>query len=203
MNSKAAVKPKQGLLATPPLPKSLQKVRLTDNARQVLERRYVRRGQNGQPAESVDEMFWRVAYHVAKVEEAWNADVEARAPRVLSCCSRAANSFQIRRLLPARARRWDSWQPALSCPLRTTWDAMPPASSRRCAMQPSFSRPAAATASPFPGSGRTAPSLNLGRGGHWPGRLLARLRPRLRRDRTGRHAARCQYGSAAGRPPRY
>ena len=25
--------------------------------------------QDGGPAETVDEMFWRVAYHVAKVEE--------------------------------------------------------------------------------------------------------------------------------------
>src|SRR5574341_611002 len=70
---------KQGLLPTPPMPKGLSKVQLTDNARQVLERRYVRRGDDGKPAETVEEMFWRVAYHVAKVEEMWNGDVIERA----------------------------------------------------------------------------------------------------------------------------
>jgi ribonucleoside-diphosphate reductase alpha chain len=41
-------------------------------------KRYVRRGDDGKPAESVEEMFWRVAYHVAKVEEQWGADVMER-----------------------------------------------------------------------------------------------------------------------------
>lgn len=68
-----------GLLPTPPLPKGLPNAQLTANARQVLERRYVRRGPDGKPAESVEEMFWRVAYHVARVETAWNGDVLARA----------------------------------------------------------------------------------------------------------------------------
>ena len=70
---------KMGLLPTPPLPKGLPAIQLTENARQVLIRRYVRRGEDGQPAESVEEMFWRVAYHVAKVESQWGQDVEARA----------------------------------------------------------------------------------------------------------------------------
>ncbi|MCX8023637.1 MAG: adenosylcobalamin-dependent ribonucleoside-diphosphate reductase [Thermanaerothrix sp.] len=66
---------KNGLLPTPPLPKDLPAVHLTDNARQVLIRRYVRRGEDGQPVETVEEMFWRVAYHVAKVEEQWGNNV--------------------------------------------------------------------------------------------------------------------------------
>jgi ribonucleoside-diphosphate reductase alpha chain len=70
---------KHGLLPTPPLPDLLTDINLTDNARQVLIRRYVRRGQDGKPAESVEEMFWRVAYHVAKVEDAWDGDVLERA----------------------------------------------------------------------------------------------------------------------------
>jgi len=69
---------KNGLLPTPPLPKGLPKAQLTDNARQVLMKRYVRRGDDGKPAENVEEMFWRVAYHVAKVEEQWGADVHER-----------------------------------------------------------------------------------------------------------------------------
>ena len=69
---------KNGLLPTPPLPKDLPRAQLTDNARQVLMKRYVRRGDDGKPAETVEEMFWRVAYHVARVEEEWGADVHAR-----------------------------------------------------------------------------------------------------------------------------
>ena len=75
MVSKAAAPSKKSLLPTPPLPKKLPKIELTENARQVLMRRYVRRGDDGQPVETVDEMFWRVAYHIAKVEETWGGDV--------------------------------------------------------------------------------------------------------------------------------
>ncbi|HZM20622.1 MAG TPA: ribonucleotide reductase N-terminal alpha domain-containing protein, partial [Anaerolineales bacterium] len=67
-----------GLLPTPPRPDGLPKANLTDNARQVLMKRYVRRGDDGKPAETVEEMFWRVAYHVAKVEEQWEADIQQR-----------------------------------------------------------------------------------------------------------------------------
>ncbi len=70
---------KKGLLPTPALPADLPAVQLTDNARQVLVRRYVRRGDDGKPAETVEEMFWRVAYHVASVEENWQGDVITRA----------------------------------------------------------------------------------------------------------------------------
>lgn len=69
---------KNGLLPTPSMAKGLSKAALTDNARQVLMKRYVRRGDDGKPAENVEEMFWRVAYHVAKVEEQWDADVQER-----------------------------------------------------------------------------------------------------------------------------
>ncbi len=79
MVSKAAAPSKKSLLPTPPLPKKLPKIKLTENARQVLMRRYVRRGEDGKPVETVEEMFWRVAYHVAKVEETWGGDVLERA----------------------------------------------------------------------------------------------------------------------------
>ncbi len=68
-----------GLAPTPPIPGDLPGIELTENARQVLIRRYVRRGDDGKPAETVDEMFWRVAYHIAVVEETWGGDVIARA----------------------------------------------------------------------------------------------------------------------------
>ena len=52
-------------------PVDLPGVELTENARQVLVRRYVRRGDDGNPVETVEEMFWRVAYHIAKAEESY------------------------------------------------------------------------------------------------------------------------------------
>ncbi|MFH2103759.1 MAG: adenosylcobalamin-dependent ribonucleoside-diphosphate reductase [Chloroflexota bacterium] len=66
-------------IPTPTIPSDLSGVELTDNARQVLTRRYVRRGEDGEPVETVEEMFWRVAYHIAKAEQARGADVLARA----------------------------------------------------------------------------------------------------------------------------
>ena len=63
-----------------PLPPDLDRpIPLTDNARTVLRKRYLRRGDDGQPIETEQEMFWRVAYHVAKAEEEFGGDVEATA----------------------------------------------------------------------------------------------------------------------------
>ncbi len=59
----------------PPLPTDLRTVDLSENARTVLTKRYIRRDSSGQPAESVEEMFWRVAYHVAGAEKEWQGDV--------------------------------------------------------------------------------------------------------------------------------
>ncbi|MBA4419921.1 MAG: ribonucleoside-diphosphate reductase, adenosylcobalamin-dependent [Anaerolinea sp.] len=79
MNKQGIDLPSSGLLPTPPIPDHIPAVELSDNARQVLIRRYVRRGADGNPAETVEEMFWRIAYHVARVEATWNEDVETRA----------------------------------------------------------------------------------------------------------------------------
>jgi ribonucleoside-diphosphate reductase alpha chain len=47
---------------------SLESVKLSPNARIVLEKRYLRRSPDGKPAETVEEMFWRVSSHVAQAE---------------------------------------------------------------------------------------------------------------------------------------
>lgn len=62
---------------TPPLPEAFPAVVLGDNARTVLRKRYIRRGQDGQPVESVEEMFWRVAYTIAAAEGVHGSDVFA------------------------------------------------------------------------------------------------------------------------------
>ena len=58
----------------PPLPDEFPTVELADNARTVLMKRYVRRRPDGEPGETVDEMFWRVAYHVAAPELEFDGD---------------------------------------------------------------------------------------------------------------------------------
>jgi ribonucleoside-diphosphate reductase alpha chain len=50
-------------------------IELSENSLAVLERRYLRKGPDGRPVETVEQMFRRVAGHVAAVEEAWGGDV--------------------------------------------------------------------------------------------------------------------------------
>ncbi|MBI5928899.1 MAG: adenosylcobalamin-dependent ribonucleoside-diphosphate reductase [Chloroflexi bacterium] len=59
-----------------PLPADLAKrdIGLTENARTVLKKRYLRRGPDGKPVETVEEMFWRVAYNVALAEKELGGD---------------------------------------------------------------------------------------------------------------------------------
>lgn len=63
----------------PPLPEAARKAVLSDNGQTVLLKRFVRRGQDAQPIESIEEMFWRVGYHVAASERTWDGNVMATA----------------------------------------------------------------------------------------------------------------------------
>jgi ribonucleoside-diphosphate reductase alpha chain len=59
----------------PPLPEGLGRIELSDNGRTVLIKRYLRRGEDGQPIETAEEMLWRVAFHVAEAEKEWGENV--------------------------------------------------------------------------------------------------------------------------------
>ena len=114
------------------MPEDLPKANLTDNARQVLMKRYVRRGDDGKPAETVEEMFWRVAYHVAKVEEQWGGDMSEAHRRILPPTFQQEVFPQLSHLYRRGHARWDSWLPALFYRSPTTWGATAPASSKPC-----------------------------------------------------------------------
>lgn len=51
-------------------------IALSQNSKAVLERRYLRKGADGNPVETVEEMFFRVASHVAASEAESGGDVE-------------------------------------------------------------------------------------------------------------------------------
>ena len=47
---------------------------LTDNAKVVLQKRYLRRGDDGNPIETIEEMFWRVAYNISLAEQDFGSE---------------------------------------------------------------------------------------------------------------------------------
>ncbi len=51
---------------------------LSDNARRVLERRYLRKNDDGRITESPEEMFSRVAKHIAKAEKRYGGDARVK-----------------------------------------------------------------------------------------------------------------------------
>jgi len=58
-----------GLYPTPPIPEDLPSIELSDNSKQILSKRYLRHAHDGSPAETVDGMFWRIAWHVSDTPE--------------------------------------------------------------------------------------------------------------------------------------
>lgn len=58
----------------PRLPEDLGGADIRGNSRTVLHKRYLRKDENGHPDETIDEMFWRVAWHIAGPEVQWGHD---------------------------------------------------------------------------------------------------------------------------------
>ncbi len=52
----------------PPVPEELPTPALSENAQIVLRRRYLARGEKGEPSETPRELFWRVAWSIAQAE---------------------------------------------------------------------------------------------------------------------------------------
>jgi ribonucleoside-diphosphate reductase alpha chain len=51
-------------------------LKLSDNAKTVLERRYLRKDTSGRPIEAAAQMFRRVARHIAQADKTYNADAD-------------------------------------------------------------------------------------------------------------------------------
>ena len=77
----------------PPMPTSVGGIVLSENSYKVLALRFLRKGSDGKPVETPDEMLWRVARHVAHEEATWGNDPEQMAA---SFCGLMAS----RRFLP-------------------------------------------------------------------------------------------------------
>ncbi|MEJ2186698.1 MAG: ribonucleotide reductase N-terminal alpha domain-containing protein, partial [Gemmatimonadota bacterium] len=55
------------------LPEDLPRAEVSDNARIVLARRYLKKDEQGNPTEEPEEMFWRVARVIAEVDASYGA----------------------------------------------------------------------------------------------------------------------------------
>ncbi len=55
------------------------RVEISENSRKVLERRYLQKGPDGRPAETVEEMFWRVSRNIAEAERLYDENADTLA----------------------------------------------------------------------------------------------------------------------------
>jgi len=105
---------------------------LSENAHTVLAKRYLRKGPDGKPVETPDQMFRRVARAIAQPEAEHGSDAAATEEQFYELLS-GLRFFPNSPTFTGAARRWGNWRPALCCRSRTTWAGAATASFRRCA----------------------------------------------------------------------
>ncbi len=54
-------------------------VDISENSRKVLERRYLKKGADGRPDETVEDMFWRVSRNISEAEKIYNEHADTKA----------------------------------------------------------------------------------------------------------------------------
>lgn len=72
----------------PSIPEGLPLPELSENAQIVLKRRYLARDENGDPIETPQELFWRVAWHIAQADAAHDQDPHQAASRYYNLMAR-------------------------------------------------------------------------------------------------------------------
>ncbi len=77
-------------------------LRLSDNAIQVLEKRYLRKDETGKPLEKPEDMFWRVAKNIALMDALYDPAIYAGTPVKGARATRAEASAQ-----PAKGKKLD------------------------------------------------------------------------------------------------
>ncbi|TAN63738.1 vitamin B12-dependent ribonucleotide reductase [bacterium] len=56
-----------------------RRIEINENAKKVLEKRYLKKDLSGKPVESIEDMFWRVASNIAEADRKYNATADVRA----------------------------------------------------------------------------------------------------------------------------
>ena len=163
--------------------------RLSENAYTVLKRRYLRKGPDGEAVETVEQMFHRVASHVAAVEAAWNSDAAATEARFYDLLARL-------RFLPNSPTFMGAGTPLgqlAACFVLPVSDDM----GRQADGIFQTLRNAALIQQTGGGTG-----FAFSRPRHRAGGLYAGVRRGLEHRQPGRGQARREHGGVAGGPPR-
>ncbi|MBI4408992.1 MAG: vitamin B12-dependent ribonucleotide reductase [Gemmatimonadetes bacterium] len=77
MKHTAPVDARPAVEPEPPLPDDLPPADLSDNARIILARRYLRKDESGRPIEEPEQMFWRIARVIAAADAHYGASPKA------------------------------------------------------------------------------------------------------------------------------
>ncbi len=185
----------------------LPSAELSQNARIVLAKRYLKKDESGNPVEDPEEMFWRVASVIASEDAKFGASeeevgalarefyllmtrrlFEPNSPTLMNAGRPLGAALRLLRApgggLALERTFGDLRYPALHWPSSTSRAAAPGSASRDCAPAGDIVKSTTGVAS-------------------GPGLLHEAVRRLHRGGEAGRHAARRQHGDPAGGPPRH